>query len=85
MAQPQKHAPDTRPKPVRFKGTVRKLLIDFGFIRHLDTGIDYFFHERSVADGKFRSLHIEQYVEFTPEDGPKGPRAVDVTLSEYDG
>lgn len=54
-----------------------------GFITHSATGIDHFFH-RTGLDGHphppvpFDELEIEQAVEFTAEEGPKGLRAVEV-------
>ena len=63
-------------------GTIKKVIADrgFGFITGQD-GRDVFFH-RSVLQGvSFESLRQGQTVEFDSEQGPKGPRAVNVRLA----
>lgn len=50
----------------------------FAFVRD-STGVERFFHYTGVAAGfSFDDLAIGQRVEFTEEEGPKGPRARDV-------
>jgi CspA family cold shock protein len=52
----------------------------FGFISN-DEGNDVFVHYSSIRDnGGFRSLEEGQEVEFTIEQGKKGPQAQDVTV-----
>lgn len=52
----------------------------YGFISN-DSGDDVFVHYSSIRDtGGFRSLEEGQKVEFTIEEGKKGPQAVDVTI-----
>jgi CspA family cold shock protein len=52
----------------------------FGFISN-DEGKDVFVHYSSIRDnGGFRSLEEGQEVEFTIEEGKKGPQAQDVTV-----
>lgn len=67
----------------KLKGTIKtiKKPEGYGFITHTATGVDHFFHRSAVertADVAFEGLQVDQAVEFTPIDGPKGPRAVDV-------
>ena len=50
----------------------------YGFISR-DEGEDVFVHYSSVEGGGFRSLSEGQRVEFTVEQGTKGPQAVNVT------
>jgi cold shock CspA family protein len=76
----------------KLKGTIKtiKRAEGFGFITHVSTGIDHFFHRSVVMDpatGKrspdqFDSLVLNQNVEFNAEDGPKGARAIDVCVLE---
>jgi CspA family cold shock protein len=49
----------------------------YGFISR-DSGDDVFVHFSAIQGGGFRSLQENQRVEFSVEDSPKGPRAVDV-------
>jgi cold shock CspA family protein len=67
----------------RLKGTIKtiKKTEGFGFITHDDTGIDHFFHRSAIERTSpiaFEDLQAEDPVVFTPVDGPKGPRAIDV-------
>jgi cold shock protein len=61
-------------------GTIKKLTRDrfFGFIRAED-GIDYFFHQSELHDGLvFMDIDVGQRVVFDPEQGSKGPRALNI-------
>lgn len=49
----------------------------YGFISR-DAGDDVFVHFSAVEGTGFRTLREGQRVEFVVEDGPKGPRAVNV-------
>jgi len=49
----------------------------FGFISR-EVGEDVFVHHSAVEGEGFRSLHENQQVEFSVEQGPKGLRAVSV-------
>ncbi|MDR2281275.1 MAG: cold-shock protein [Gordonia sp. (in: high G+C Gram-positive bacteria)] len=51
----------------------------FGFIAPDNGGADVFVHYSSITGGGFRNLEENQRVEFTTEQGAKGPQAVDVT------
>ena len=51
----------------------------YGFIERED-GPDVFVHFSAVQSDGYRSLEEGQRVEFTIEDGPKGPQAASVTL-----
>ncbi|MEM0514788.1 cold-shock protein [Pseudoalteromonas sp. YIC-827] len=51
----------------------------FGFITPTDGGKDVFVHFRAiVSEGGFRTLQEGQQVEFSVEEGAKGPQASDV-------
>ncbi|MDH5752867.1 MAG: cold shock domain-containing protein [Deltaproteobacteria bacterium] len=50
----------------------------FGFITPDDGGKDLFFHQSEIQMEGFRTLKEGQAVEFTPEEGPKGPAATGV-------
>ena len=51
----------------------------YGFIERED-GPDVFVHFSAIQSDGYRSLEEGQQVEFTIEDGPKGPQAASVTL-----
>ena len=51
----------------------------FGFIAGPD-GKEYFFHQSACVGVVFDSLHEGQNVTFEVSQGPKGPRAENVTL-----
>jgi len=51
----------------------------FGFIER-QGGPDVFVHFSAIQGDGFRNLEEGQKVEFTIEDGPKGPQAANVTL-----
>jgi len=51
----------------------------YGFIERED-GPDVFVHFSAIQSDGYRSLEEGQQVEFTIEDGPKGPQAANVTL-----
>ncbi len=51
----------------------------FGFIKQ-DEGPDVFVHHTGINATGFRSLNEGEQVSFDVEEGPKGPRAVNVTL-----
>ena len=63
------------------KGKIKKLIHDrrFGFITAED-GKDVFFHSSALAGVDFYSLVEGTDVEFDPESGPKGPRAINVRV-----
>ncbi len=50
----------------------------FGFITKEDGG-DIFVHYSAIQDNGFKSLSKGQEVNFEVVDGPKGPKAVNVT------
>jgi cold shock protein len=49
----------------------------YGFIESA-AGQDVFVHFKEIADGGFRTLQQGEQVEFTLQDGPKGPSAKQV-------
>jgi CspA family cold shock protein len=50
----------------------------YGFIAHED-GKDVFVHFSAIQSEGYRSLHEGDQVEFSIEESPKGPQAVNVT------
>ncbi len=63
------------------KGTIKKVIRErgFGFISAED-GREVFFHRSGLEEADFDALEEGNSVEFEVEKGPKGPRAVNVTL-----
>lgn len=53
----------------------------FGFITPTEGGKDVFVHFRSIASEGYKSLTEGQQVEFTVEQGQKGPQAASVSVS----
>ena len=66
----------------RITGTVKWFNGDkgFGFIER-EGGKDVFVHYSAIQSAGFRDLQEGQKVEFNVEQGPKGPQASNVTLS----
>ena len=66
---------------MREKGTVKWFNPDkgFGFIQRASGG-DVFVHHTAIQTEGFRTLDEGAEVEFEVGEGPKGPRAVDVTF-----
>ena len=64
------------------RGTVKRLIIDkgFGFVAAED-GSEYFFHRSACHGVSFDDLREGQPVTFDKTQGPKGPRAENVTPS----
>ncbi|HDY4302892.1 TPA: cold-shock protein [Salmonella enterica subsp. enterica] len=50
----------------------------FGFITLKDGSKDVFVHFSAIQSNEFRTLNENQEVEFSVEQGPKGPSAVNV-------
>lgn len=65
------------------KGKIRRLMRDrgYGFIATKDRK-DLFFHRTVLRGVSFDSLKEGQSVEFEVEEGPRGPRAVNVRPKE---
>ena len=65
----------------RVVGTVKWFNGDkgYGFIAR-EGGPDVFVHYSSIEGDGFRNLQEGQKVEFTVEQGPKGPQASNVTM-----
>lgn len=61
-------------------GTVKRLISDkgFGFVAAED-GSEYFFHQSACRGIRFDDLREGQPVTFEKGQGPKGPRAENVT------
>ncbi len=64
-------------------GKIKKLVRErgFGFIAGTD-GREVFFHQSSLIDVQFDALREDQDVEFEVEKSPKGPRAVNVKVTQ---
>jgi CspA family cold shock protein len=62
-------------------GTSKRLMSDkgFGFVAGED-GSEYFFHQSACAGTPFDDLREGQTVSFTVGQGPKGPRAENVSV-----
>jgi CspA family cold shock protein len=62
------------------KGTIKRLIADkgFGFVAGPD-GSEYFFHQSACQGVRFDQLREGQAVTFQAGQGPKGPRAEQVT------
>ena len=52
----------------------------FGFISQADGGKDVFVHFRAIKSDGLRTLTEGQNVQFTIEQGNKGPQAADVVV-----
>ncbi|EPM3689023.1 RNA chaperone/antiterminator CspA [Escherichia coli] len=50
----------------------------FGFISHADGSKDVFVHFSAIQSNNFRTLEEGQQVEFSIENGAKGPAAANV-------
>ncbi len=62
-------------------GKIKRILDKgFGFIAASD-GTEYFFHQSACTGTPFDSLREGDSVTFTLGQGPKGPRAEDVSLA----
>ena len=61
-------------------GTIKRLVSEkgFGFLAAAD-GSEYFFHHSACVNTPFDTLREGQAVGFTVGQGPKGPRAENVT------
>lgn len=61
-------------------GTIKRLIYDkgFGFVAD-GSGNEFFFHQSAVQGARFDELREGQQVTFKSGQGPKGPRAEQVT------
>lgn len=64
-------------------GKIKKLVRErgFGFISDND-GREVFFHRSGLLDASFDALQEGQEVSFEVENSPKGPRAINVRLTQ---
>lgn len=64
------------------KGKIKRLIKErgFGFITTED-GKEVFFHRSALEEENFDALEEGASVEFDLEEGPKGPRAINVKTS----
>ena len=65
----------------RVQGTVKWFNEDkgFGFIERSDGGEDVFLHYSALGQSGFKTIAEGARVEFDVEQGPKGPKAQNVT------
>jgi CspA family cold shock protein len=63
-------------------GVIKRLVSDkgFGFVAAPD-GTEYFFHQSACTGVSFDSLRENQSVSFQTGQGPKGPRAENISLA----
>jgi CspA family cold shock protein len=61
-------------------GTIKRLVRDkgFGFVA-ASNGTEYFFHQSACTGVSFDQLHEGDTVTFTTGQGPKGPRAENIS------
>ena len=66
----------------RLTGTIKRLMSDkgFGFVE-AGEGNEFFFHQSACNGVQFDDLREGQAVTFDEGEGPKGPRAENVTLA----
>ena len=65
------------------RGTIKRLTDKgFGFIAPKGGGNDMFFHSSAVEGAEFNDLREGQKVTYNVGQGPKGPRAENVQLSD---
>ena len=64
------------------EGKIKRLIRErgFGFITAEDDK-EVFFHRSALAEGDFDALEEGASVEFDLEEGPKGPRAVNLKVA----
>lgn len=66
-------------------GVIRTVVAEkgYGFIRGSD-GVEYFFHRSGLemTTVRFEEIGEGQTVAFTPIEGPKGPRAIEIRVTE---
>lgn len=62
------------------KGVIKRIVSDkgFGFVAAQD-GTEYFFHQSACVGTRFDDLREGQSVTFEKSQGPKGPRAEQVS------
>ena len=66
-------------RPTLAQGTIKKLTDKgFGFIA--SGGQEIFFHQSALENARYDDLREGDTVEYTEGQGPKGPRAENVTL-----
>ena len=67
------------------KGTIARLTDKgFGFITQEGADKDLFFHANEVVEARYDDLQEGDTVTFEIGEGPKGPHAIEVALSEGD-
>lgn len=54
----------------------------FGFIEQSDGGKDVFVHFSAIGGDGYRELFEGDVVEFDVQQGPKGPQAANVTVTQ---
>ncbi len=61
------------------KGKVERVIADkgFGFLRD-EAGTERFFHHSQVRNADWAAVKVGDQVQFDPDKGPKGDRAINV-------
>jgi CspA family cold shock protein len=74
------------PSGPKVKGRVKKLVPErgFGFVRG-DDGKEVFFHRSGLGANDYDSLSEGDVVEYTVQEGPRGPRAENVRAVAAEG
>ena len=65
----------------RVNGTIKRVMNGYGFVAS-EGGTEYFFHQAACSGVRFDELREGQAVTFDEGEGPKGPRAENVTLKD---
>ncbi len=78
-----KQRSEIKPQSVKAVGKVSKIFYDegYGFLVTLPEGVEVYFHENSLINGKFKELQVGELVQFVEREGEKGPQASSVSLA----
>lgn len=76
-----KQRSEIKPQPEKSVGKVSKIFHDegYGFLVTLPEGVEVYFHENSLVNGRFKDLEVGTLVQFIERAGEKGPQASSVS------